>query len=65
MNTVEGFTKIFPSWKNVLWYACRILLVYSERNPREWLQKRKIKKDILKLSTCKVICIEYVNILCK
>jgi len=47
-----------------VWYACRILLVYSERNPREWLQKKKIKKDILKLSTCTASCIESVKILC-
>jgi hypothetical protein len=45
-------------------YACGILLIYSERNPKEWLQKKKIKKDILKLSTCKASCIECVKILC-
>jgi hypothetical protein len=57
---------IMEKWfgKMELWDACRILLVYNDRNPRQWLQKKKIKKYILKLSTCKVICIQSVKILC-
>jgi hypothetical protein len=47
-----------------LWDACRIMLVSNERNPREWLQKKKLKKIFLMLSTYKLICIYSVKILC-
>jgi hypothetical protein len=50
--------------KMELWYSCGILLVYIERKPTKWLRKKKIKQGILKLSTCRVICIESVKILC-
>jgi len=29
------------------WEDGRVLLVYSERNRRKWLQKKKIKKDFI------------------
>jgi hypothetical protein len=61
MNTVKDFT--FPSWKGGSWedgtvVCCTVLFVYSERNPRKWLQNEKIKKDILKLTAYEVIYTE-------
>ena len=64
MNTVKYFPKTFPSWTKGSWEDGRVLSVNSERTPRKWLQKKKFKKDILKLSTRKEIFIESVKILC-
>jgi hypothetical protein len=64
MNTLKYLIKTFPSWTKGSWEDGRVLLVYSERNPRKWLHEKKIKKDILKLPKRKVNFIESVKILC-
>jgi hypothetical protein len=69
MNMVKDFTKTFPSWRNGSWEDGTVgclqnMFVYNERNPRQWLRKKKITKGILKLSTCKVICVQPVKFLC-